>query len=33
MASELIPWFMRLSMELRRDSDTSATLPRCDKAS
>lgn len=33
MASELIPWFMRLSILLRRDSATSTTLPRCDEAS
>lgn len=28
MASELIPWFIRLSTLLRRDSTGSATLPR-----
>lgn len=33
MASELIPWFIRLSTLLRRDSGTSTTLPRWEEAS
>lgn len=33
MARELIPWFMRLSTLLRRDSGISAMLPRWDGAS